>query len=115
MLIALVVVRFVIWRRKRRKIDEILIGEPELWHVLLARMDEMLEHRGFVREMGETLLQFSKRMRDSDDDFFEQVAIWYQGYAASRYNPAIEVDVRSLEKKLTDLVSKESAAVSREE
>ncbi|QDT25046.1 transglutaminase-like domain-containing protein [Gimesia panareensis] len=54
-------------------------------HRLLIQMDHLLARKQVVRQPGETLMQFSRRIPD------QKIAEWYQTYASSRFMPETEL------------------------
>jgi len=50
-------------------------------HLLLAQMDRLLRKHQLVRNPGETLMQFSKRIQT------HSISQWYRTYASSRFMP----------------------------
>jgi len=76
-------------------------------HRLLAQMDGLLARKQLVRQPGETLMQFSRRIQNQD------ISLWYQTYASSRFRPeseSLEGQISQLRAQLQEIRSQKTPA-----
>ena len=75
-------------------------------HRLLSQMDRLLARKSLVREPGETLMQFSRRIQN------QEISHWYQTYANSRFMPeneSLQEQISQLRSQLQEIRSRKAS------
>lgn len=75
-------------------------------HRLLSQMDRLLARKRLVREPGETLMQFSRRIQN------QEISHWYQTYASSRFMPeneSLQEQICQLRSQLQEIRSRKAS------